>query len=122
MLADGFWAAKKGRDALKITWDESGTEARGSRRTSSRSTSSSPTRRARSRATTATPTRRSPAPTKVIEATYVFPYLAHAPMEPNDCVIDRTDDGGVEMMFGSQIQTVDQGVAAAVLGLKPGAR
>ncbi len=31
VLADGFWAAKKGRDALKITWDESGTETRSSR-------------------------------------------------------------------------------------------
>ena len=49
----------------------------------------------------------------------MFPYLAHAPMEPNNCVIHRTDDGGVEMNFGSQIQTIDQGVAAAVLGLKP---
>ena len=26
VLADGYWAAKKGRDALKIAWDESGTE------------------------------------------------------------------------------------------------
>ena len=60
-----------------------------------------------------------PGAAKVIEATYVFPYLAHAPMEPNDCVIHRTGDGGVEMMFGSQMQTVDQAVAAAVLGLKP---
>ncbi len=32
VLADGYWAAKKGRDALKITWDESGTEARSSDR------------------------------------------------------------------------------------------
>ena len=30
VLADGYWAAKKGRDALKIVWDESGTESRGS--------------------------------------------------------------------------------------------
>jgi isoquinoline 1-oxidoreductase beta subunit len=56
---------------------------------------------------------------KVIEATYVFPYLAHAPLEPNDCVIRRTEDGGVELLFGSQLQTVDQAVAAGVLGLKP---
>src|SRR5262249_49801542 len=56
---------------------------------------------------------------KVIEATYIFPYLAHAPLEPNDCVIHRTADGGVQMLFGSQLQTVDQAVAAGVLGLKP---
>ena len=30
VLADGYWAAKKGRDALKVTWDEAGTEARSS--------------------------------------------------------------------------------------------
>jgi isoquinoline 1-oxidoreductase beta subunit len=55
---------------------------------------------------------------EVIEATYVFPYLAHAPMEPNDCVIHRTEDG-VELIFGSQLQTLDQMKAAEVLGLKP---
>ena len=60
VLADGFWAAKKGRDALKITWDESGTEARSSDAIV-KDTYSSPTRRARSRATTATPRRRLPA-------------------------------------------------------------
>ena len=31
VLADGYWAARKGRDALKITWDESGTESRSTR-------------------------------------------------------------------------------------------
>ena len=58
---------------------------------------------------------------KVIEATYTFPYLAHAPLEPNDCVIHRTDDGGVELLFGSQLQTIDQNVAAGVLGPQAGA-
>jgi isoquinoline 1-oxidoreductase beta subunit len=56
---------------------------------------------------------------KVLEATYVFPYLAHAPMEPNNCVIHRTADGGAELVFGCQMPTVDQQVAAGVLGLKP---
>ena len=58
VLADGFWAAKKGRDALQITWDESARKP-AAPTPSSRNTSSLPTRRARSRATTATPTRRS---------------------------------------------------------------
>jgi isoquinoline 1-oxidoreductase beta subunit len=40
-------------------------------------------------------------------------------MEPNNCVIQHTADGGVELLFGSQLQTVDQKSAAAVLGLKP---
>jgi isoquinoline 1-oxidoreductase subunit beta len=118
VLADGFWAAKKGRDALKITWDESGTEARGSEQIVKQYIDLANTQGKLARNDGDTDGALSGA-AKVVEATYVFPYLAHAPMEPNDCVIYRTDDGGVEMMFGSQIQTIDQGVAAAVLGIKP---
>jgi isoquinoline 1-oxidoreductase beta subunit len=118
VLADGFWAAKKGRDALKITWDESGTEKRSSldvigeyrqtvQKTGEIARNDGDVEAALGSAA------------KVIDATYTFPFLAHAPMEPNDCVIRRTDDGGVELLFGSQLQTVDQGAAAGVLGLKP---
>jgi isoquinoline 1-oxidoreductase beta subunit len=118
VLADGFWAARKGRDALKITWDEQGTESRSTRelvtsyaelakKTGDIARNDGDVEKAFTGAA------------KVIEATYTFPYLAHAPMEPNDCVIHRTADGGVELLFGSQLQTVDQNVAAAVLGLKP---
>jgi len=118
VLADGFWAAKKGRDALKITWDESGTEARSSRdlvdayRELAKTTGVVARNDGDAEATLA-------GAAKVIEATYTFPYLAHAPLEPNDCVIRRTDDGGAELLFGSQLQTIDQNVAAGVLGLKP---
>ncbi len=118
VLADGFWAAKKGRDALKITWDESGTETRSSRdlvneyRELAKKTGAIARNDGDAEGSLA-------GAAKVIEATYTFPYLAHAPLEPNDCVIHRTDDGGVELLFGSQLQTIDQNAAAGVLGLKP---
>jgi isoquinoline 1-oxidoreductase beta subunit len=118
VLAENFWAAKKGRDALDVTWDETGTEAR--------STADIVKQYVDLANTPGAPARNDghvekalAAGAKVLEATYVFPYLAHAPMEPNNCVIHRTADGGVEMNFGSQLQTVDQNVAAGVLGLKP---
>src|SRR5208282_5620968 len=56
--------------------------------------------------------------TKVIEAEFEFPYLAHAPMEPLNCVVELTADG-CEIWAGSQFQTVEQRAAAAVLGIKP---
>ncbi len=118
VLADGYWAAKKGRDALKVEWDEAGTEARGSDQIVKEYVDLANKQGLVARNDGDTDAALSGA-TKVLEATYVFPYLAHAPMEPNNCVIHRTDDGGIEMNFGSQIQTVDQGAAAAVLGLKP---
>ncbi|KAB2940539.1 MAG: xanthine dehydrogenase family protein molybdopterin-binding subunit [Hyphomicrobium sp.] len=117
VLADGFWAAKKGRDALKIEWDESGTEARGSQEIIKDYLKLARVQGAIARNDGDTDGALSGA-AKVIEATYVFPYLAHAPLEPNNCVIQRTDEGA-DLTFGSQLQTVDQGAAAAVLGLKP---
>ena len=51
-------------------------------------------------------------------ASYDFPYLAHAAMEPMNCVI-RLDADGAEVWNGEQFQTVDQAVLAKVLGLKP---
>src|SRR3546814_16809395 len=55
---------------------------------------------------------------KVLEADYEFPYLAHAPMEPLDCVVQLGDDG-CAIWAGSQLPTVDQGAAAAILDLQP---
>ena len=56
---------------------------------------------------------------KVLEATYEFPYLAHAAMEPLNCVVRLADDGRCEVWNGEQIQTADQARVAQVLGLKP---
>jgi len=119
VVADGFWAAKKGRDALKISWDETGTELRSSRDLVKSYVDLAKTKGAIARNDGDADAALAGA-AKVIEATYTFPYLAHAPLEPNDCVIRRTEDGGAELMFGSQLQTVDQAVAARVLGLKSG--
>jgi isoquinoline 1-oxidoreductase beta subunit len=117
VLAKGYWQARKGANAVKVEWDETGTEGRSSSEVISqyKQLVAQPGLIARNDGD-AEKTLASGG--KVVEATYVFPYLAHAPLEPNDCVIRRTD-GGVELIFGSQLQTVDQTVAAQVLGLKP---
>lgn len=118
VLATGYWAAKKGRDAVKVEWDETGTEARSSDQIIKEYVELVGKQGLVARNDGDADAALSGA-AKVIEATYVFPYLAHAPMEPNNCVIHRTADGGAELIFGSQLQTVDQQVAAGVLGLKP---
>lgn len=117
VLARGFWPASKGRDALKIEWDETGTESRNSRDILAEMVrmTAEPGTSARNDGKAADTLAASK---DVVEAVYTFPYLAHAPMEPNDCVIRRID-GGAELIFGSQMPTIDQMVAASVLGLKP---
>ena len=55
---------------------------------------------------------------QVIEAEYRHPYLAHAAMEPLNCVIQQRADG-VEVWNGEQNQTNDQNVLAKLFGIKP---
>ncbi len=118
VLATGYWAARKGREALKVEWDEAGTETRGSEQIIKDYLALAGKQGVVAR-NDGDADAALGSGAKVIEATYVFPYLAHAPMEPNNCVIYRTEGGGVEMAYGCQMPTVDQQVAAGVLGLKP---
>ena len=117
VLAESFWAAKKGRDALEITWDDSAAETRGSAEllTEYRALLEEPGAVAREEGDVETALEGA---AKVLEGDYEFPYLAHAPMEPLDCVIRREEEG-CEVWAGSQLQTVDQGAVAGILGLPP---
>ncbi len=117
VLADTFWAAKKGRDALTVEWDESAAETRGSAELLAeyRQLAGQPGTVVRQ---DGDPESALAGAARVLEADYEFPYLAHAPMEPMDCVISLGEDG-CEAWAGSQLQTVDQGVIAATVGLPP---
>jgi isoquinoline 1-oxidoreductase beta subunit len=56
---------------------------------------------------------------KTLEAAYEFPYLAHASMEPMNCVV-KLDGGGCEIWNCEQFQTADQAAVAKLLGLEAG--
>ncbi|WP_317204517.1 xanthine dehydrogenase family protein molybdopterin-binding subunit [Janthinobacterium sp.] len=115
VIADGYWPAKQGRDALQIDWDSSAVEK-----------VSSAQQLIEFRALALTPgtpvktvdTAPLATAAKKISAVYEFPYLAHAPMEPLNCVVDLRADSCV-VWAGSQFQTVDQGAIARTAGLKP---
>jgi isoquinoline 1-oxidoreductase subunit beta len=117
VLATGFWAARKGREALKIEWDETKAEHRGTAElfTEYRALADKPGLKARSDGDAGGALGSA---AKTFEASYEFPYLAHAPMEPLDCVVKLTGDR-CEMWAGSQIPTLDQGAIAQVLGIPP---
>ena len=63
----------------------------------------------RVRARTATPRGDRRRRANALEALYEFPYLAHAPMEPMDCVVELRAPDACEIWTGAQFQTVDQG-------------
>jgi isoquinoline 1-oxidoreductase beta subunit len=117
VLATDTWAAMRGREALKVTWDTRQAETRSTaeileeyRRLAGGQGLSA------ARQGDAAAGLRGAA--KTVEAEFTFPYLAHAPMEPLNCVIEVHGDGA-EIWSGCQLQSIDQLVAAQILGLKP---
>jgi isoquinoline 1-oxidoreductase beta subunit len=117
VVAKGFWAARQGRAALRVEWDESKAEHRGSAELFAeyKALAEKPGLKARTDGDVAGGLASA---AKTLEATYEFPYLAHAPMEPLDCVVKLSGDR-CEVWAGSQIQTLDQGTIAQVVGLAP---
>jgi isoquinoline 1-oxidoreductase subunit beta len=117
VLAKDTWAAMRGRDALRVRWDTSHAETRSveDMLEDYRKTLSTPGLVALQRGDAE---KGLSTATKTVEGEFTFPFLAHAPMEPMNAVMERTRDG-VEMWGGSQLQTFDTSVAAQVLGLKP---
>lgn len=117
VVADGFWPAKLGCDALEIEWDNGpladldSTEQAKQYAEMARQPGAVAKKEGDVGAAKATAA-------KTIEAVYDLPYLAHAPMEPLNCVADVRDDS-CEIWVGTQFQTMDMNAAAQITGLKP---
>ncbi|MEH6633415.1 MAG: xanthine dehydrogenase family protein molybdopterin-binding subunit [Halopseudomonas aestusnigri] len=117
VMAKSTWAAIKAREVLSVEWDDTNAEMRGTDQIMAEykelaKTAGLPARKDGDAVTAIA------GATEIVEASYDFPFLAHAPMEPLDCLIEQTQSGA-EVWTGSQIQTGDQHTVAAILELKP---
>jgi isoquinoline 1-oxidoreductase subunit beta len=117
VYAKGTWSALKGRKALDISWDESSAEKRSSEQLIAeyRALARNGGRVASSHGDAEAALAKAD---RMIEAEFVFPFLAHAPMEPMDGFLEF-DGKKARARFGSQIQTTDHQAIASVLGLSP---
>ncbi len=117
VLAEDFWSAKQGRDRLQVDWDESNAFKLGSDDIMARykTLAQQPGRVARNVGDSEAALNEAG---RVVAATFEFPYLAHAAMEPMNCVIELNQQG-CEIWNGEQFQTPDQLAVASVLGLQP---
>jgi isoquinoline 1-oxidoreductase beta subunit len=115
VYANGFWPAKTARDLLKITWDDSKAETRGTDQLLSefRALSKTAGRMVRQEGDFDAAVAKGG---HIVEAEYVFPYLAHAPMEPLNGFI-KWEGETASARFGSQFPTPDHAVIAQVLGI-----
>jgi len=117
VLASDTWSAKLGRDALSVDWDESAAFKLGTDEILARYQALAKTPGAVATQVGEFDKARAGA-ARVVSANYDFPYLAHAAMEPMNCVI-RLGADGCEVWNGEQMQTVDQHALATLFGLRP---
>lgn len=118
VIADDFHSARKGREALDVDWaDGPGAAVSTARlREEYAKLSRLPGSVAWSAGDAEGEISRSAAR---IEAEYEVPYLAHAPMEPLNCVVRLPGDGTCEIWTGSAGQTWDRDRAAQIAELPP---
>ena len=117
VIADHYWAAKLGRDALKVDWDPGPNAALDTQALHAEFAKLAGTPGAVAvQAGDAAAAMATAA--KTVEAEYTVPYLAHATMEPLNCTV-KIDADQCEIWTGTQFQTIDQQVAAKITGLKP---
>jgi isoquinoline 1-oxidoreductase subunit beta len=119
VVASGYWAAKKGRDALKVDWNLAGLARPDTARLTQdwlalARTPGTPAPKPEFQADVAGWAQ---APKK-LTADFVFPYLNHAQMEPLACTIDLKADR-CDAYFASQMPGIDTGALAQTVGLKP---
>jgi len=117
VIAERFWPAKLGRERLVIEWDL-GPNAGLSTEKMLRDFAETALKPGAIAKKTGDPEAALKTAAKTLTAEYDVPYLAHAMMEPLNCVVDLRADS-CEIWTGTQFETVDRASAAQVAGLPP---
>ncbi len=124
VLAKTFWEAKQARDKLNIQWDETAafkgsTDALWQQY---QTLAQSPGTMAKNEGNVDSAFAKAKT---IVEANYAFPLLAHAAMEPMNCVVqihyqkNNPKPNHAELWFGCQGPTGDQAAVAGLLGIPP---
>ncbi len=118
IVAESWYQAQAARKKLQVTWDE------GSRASADHSSVAYAQKAVEiNKAEPMSTTRRDGDPegalksaAKTVEANYTYPFISHAPLEPQNCTASYKD-GKLEMWSASQIPTGARGLAAAACGI-----
>jgi isoquinoline 1-oxidoreductase beta subunit len=116
IVADTWWNAKAARSKLQVVWEDHPTSQQSSASFDARAAELSkkpPMRSLRKDGDVEAAFNGN----KVIEAAYFYPFISHAPLEPQNCTA-HFKDGKLEIWSQSQTPEGGRGLCAQTLGLK----
>jgi len=118
IVADNWWQARTARTKLRVTWNEGPTAQQSSVKFAARAAELSkqpPVFTMRSDGDAEGALQR--ADLKIVEGAYEFPFIAHAPLEPQNCTA-QFKDGKLEIWAPTQTPAQGRALVANTLAVK----
>ncbi len=116
IVADTTWAAFSARRQLRVVWDEGAGATQSSEGFAAQAEQLAAKEGKTLRNDGDVTAALASAATKV-EATYFYPYISHATLEPQNCLVIPTADGGLEIIAPTQTPGGAQEIAAKTLNI-----
>lgn len=116
IVADSWWQAKTARDRLRVTWDEgetAGQSSEGFTRQAAQLSTQPPQRSLRK---DGDPDAALGSAARTVEAAYYYPFIAHAPLEPQNTTA-HFRGGKLELWSASQTPQGGRRLVAQTLGV-----
>jgi isoquinoline 1-oxidoreductase beta subunit len=119
IVADTWWQAQNARKQLKVTWNEGDGASQSSTAWARRAVELSKDAPAITLRDDGNVEETLKTATKVVEGAYFYPFIAHAPLEPENCTA-QFKGGKLEMWSPSQLPNSGRQMVSRVLGIPEG--
>ncbi|PYP80746.1 MAG: xanthine dehydrogenase family protein molybdopterin-binding subunit [Gemmatimonadetes bacterium] len=116
IVADSWWLARSARKKLQVEWDEGAGAALSSTSIASNAAALAKQAPQRSLRRDGDIDAALAGAAKVVRAEYFYPFIAHAPLEPQNCTA-RFADGKLEIWAPTQNPQAARGLVARALGI-----
>ena len=118
VVADSWWRAKQAREKLEVEWDEGPYADQSTVKFQAMADELGPKPGAIKVRKDGDADAALGKAAKVIQANYNYPFLTHAPLEPQNCTAEYKD-GKLEIWAPTQFPEQGRGAVAKVMGMKP---